>query len=147
MPNSGGTDRPKAVPSILSSARSEGDMWLLPASPLSWFSNHSELWRRKRNSADFWPSRKLLCFAFSLKIVSELLCRSYPQITYKVPRLHPHDENQPPYNAVLPPDANEFSSPFSSLPLPLRTGIQPVLTGQPSHQGYWLSFSPGSPTR
>lgn len=50
-------------------------------------------WVGKGHWSSVWPSRTLLCFAFSLKMAAELLCKSRLP---SVPWLRPQGEHQPP---------------------------------------------------
>lgn len=150
MPNSGVTNRPKAMPSILVlliMITVTFGFYLLPL--CSWFSNYLEPGQGKGTWPGFWPSRKLLCFSLSLTMAAEFLCKSHLQ---SGPRLHPHDGNQPPswtLCAWLPgrrpciSDKITFSSlytlkclllprsPPSYCWVPMERGTQPVISGQP----------------
>lgn len=153
------TTRSTAMSSILSSTGYTGDNCLLPAS-LPCLGSQKEPGWEKGCWSSVWPSRKLLCFTFSLKMAAELLCKSRLP---SVPWLRSQGEHQPPSwplcaqlpggepciaakTTCLPSNTNEHvSAPLSSSPLrvPSETGTQPVVSGQPRHRDYGL-LHPGS---
>lgn len=164
VPNSGGTNTPNVMPSILVSLVIKVTVgFCLPVLCLS--SQIIQKLGRERVAdqiSDLLENYRALPSLFKWQL------HSCARATYRIPRLHPHDENQPPswrLCAWLPGRKPSFSDKTTSSSLrtlmrwlllpsapshcwvPLQSGRQPVFTGQPGRQGYWLSFSPGSPTR
>lgn len=110
--------------------------WHLPStcfSSLSWFSNYLEPQWEKGCWSSVWPSRKFLCFAFSLKMAAELLCKSHLS---SVPWLRPQGEHY--LQAGLCVVSLQAGSPASQLQQPVfpRTLMSMfLLPSPPSRSG------------